>query len=209
MQNAAIKIDPIMKFLCQQPMINRLSSMQRMAGAVSKNKSIRSTVTSIQAHSFHSSFTEASYFPYDKVTVSDDENPASRFGYRVVVSSTPGKRLSSTMTRYSDDDFSEYNPLHHNIVDPQSLDILSSPEVLEILESRRQWDNTLRDGSLSAKSVDTTSAASSSSIVPEQDDEYLSDCEEMDEDWEDVEPSASTCTSWEENADTALESRLM
>lgn len=115
----------------------------------------------------HTSLHDASYLPQDFFSVTDDGYDAGKYGYRVVVSTT-ARRHSSTMTKLSgEDDYGEYSPMR-NTMHLRNLDILASPEVLEILESQREWDNSLH---------------CNESVVP-LDDPYLSDCEEMHDKWE-------------------------
>jgi hypothetical protein len=121
-----------------------------------------------QKRSMHTSLHEASYLPHDFFTVVDDGYDASKYGYRVFVPIKDHIRYSSTMTKLSsgEDYYADYNP-SHDMIDPRNVNILSSPDVLEILESQREWDSCLRKESDLAI-----------------DDGYLSDFEEMQDTWE-------------------------
>jgi hypothetical protein len=139
--------------------------------------------------SFYTSLQELSYnTKFDCFTVTDDGYDASKYGYRVIVPAvipSQGKtvRNSSTMTHTLSavDDYLEYMN-NNRIVDPRSLDILSSPEVLEILHGDNQRENKV------SKEVENPNfcLASASSVV---EDPYFSDCEEMLDGWEDPLPS--------------------
>lgn len=149
---------------------------------------LRTNVRSMAYSSLH----EASFF-----TVTDDSYDASKYGYRVFVPATPtrsgttitststtnaGYRRSSSATHYttrhSYNDGAVMDDYTHcmQTIDPSSLDILSSPEVLAILESQREWDASKRE-----LTYDTTMNSADDDI----DDPYLSDCEEMHDSWKD------------------------
>lgn len=126
----------------------------------------------------------SSYAPRDCFAVTDDGYDASQYGYRVFVpmiaTGSATVRHSSTVTRKLSgalvDDYDDYYNAHHaNLLSmhPRSLDILSSPEVLEILHSQREWDRNIGED-------DGTSGVASA-----VDDQYFSDCEEMQDSWED------------------------
>lgn len=181
----------IMKLLFHQRafLLNRLSSVERRASAATATTTMRSSAfraasTNVQPRvvtstnnnnkrSMHTSLYEAAYF-----TVTDDGYDASKYGYRVVVPTSSGtpavlrRRHSSTMTNKigsnsnnnnnnSVDDYAEYMMQSAMGADPRNLDILSSPEVLAILESQREWDSSLRN-----------------------DDYETTDCEVMQDSWE-------------------------
>jgi hypothetical protein len=138
--------------------------------------------------SFYTSLQEISYnTKFDCFTVTDDGYDASMYGYRVIVPAIPSQdktvRNSSTMahTLSAVDDYLEYMN-NNKFVDPRSLDILSSPEVLEILNGDNHWENKV------SKEVENQNLclAPVSSIV---EDPYFSDCEEMLDGWEDPLPS--------------------
>jgi hypothetical protein len=103
----------------------------------------------------HTSLNEAVYFPPE---LSEDDYDAHHFGYRVAPVMhgpphvPPRRHYSSHMkikTSYDKrEDFEEYDPVHNVAVD--SFDILSSPEVVEILASQKDWDTCLEDESLTA-----------------------------------------------------------
>jgi hypothetical protein len=132
----------------------------------------------------YSSLHEASFFPQDYIAVTDDGNDASKYGYRVFVTSSPTGgyyfRQSSSSTHRKVgrsevvpglDDYSQCM----QTIDPRSLDILSSPEVIAILESQRDWDNC---GDAYRIPDDTETM-----ISAQEEDLYLSDCEELREGW--------------------------
>jgi hypothetical protein len=135
----------------------------------------------------YSSLHEASFF-----TCMDDGYDASQYGYRVFIPASPNRTnvggvvTSNNVVRQSSTSAQQYqsfyrNPNGHgntrtminhnddysqcmNTIDPSSLDILSSPEVRAILETQQDWDTHRTD--------------------PKQDDDpYLSDCEEMEDSW--------------------------
>jgi hypothetical protein len=139
----------------------------------------RSLYTSLQEVSYNTKF--------DCFAVTDDGYDASKYGYRVIVPAIPSQskavRNSSTMahTLSAVEDYLEYMN-NNKFVDPRSLDILSSPEVLEILHGDNQRENKF------SKEVENPNfcLASASSLV---EDPYFSDCEEMLDGWEDPLPS--------------------
>ena len=149
----------------------------------------------------YSSLHEASF-----ITVMDDGYDASQYGYRIFIPSSPkrtnlgGVVTSSNVIRKSSSSAQHYQSFlhhpgnyHHNTndfentrsmqanddyskcmqsIDPSTLDILSSPEVLAMLETRCDWE----------KYKDDTPS----------DDPYLSDYEEMEDNWNDLPPVIST-----------------
>jgi hypothetical protein len=142
----------------------------------------------------YSSLHEASF-----ITVMDDGYDASQYGYRIFIPSTPKRtnmggivtstnviRKSSSSAQHSqsfhyhgNNRYNDYDNLRMlpndeyskcmQSVDPSTLDILSSPEVLAILESQCDWEKCKNDS----------------------DDPYLSDCEEMKDSWNDSPPVVS------------------
>jgi len=103
---------------------------------------------------------------------------ASHFGYRVVVN-----RASSSMSRMSSsnnhhhhhniqDDYEEYFQSHDMTSTTTNLDILSSPEVQEILNSQHDWDSNLR----AAENTMAITGCLQDTIL---DGGYDSDCEEL------------------------------
>jgi hypothetical protein len=142
----------------------------------------------------YSSLHEASF-----ITVMDDGYDASQYGYRIFIPSSPkrtnigGVVTSSNVIRKSSSSAQQYQSFHYHenhrynnydnnrilandeyskcmqSIDPSTLDILSSPEVLAILEAQCDWAKYKDDG----------------------DDPYLSDCEEMEDDWNDIPPAIS------------------
>lgn len=150
----------------------------------------------------YSSLHEASF-----ITVMDDGYDASRYGYRIFIPSSPkrtnlgGVVTSSNVIRKSSTSAQQYQSFHYQdhhyrssdyndssmvvndeyakcmqSIDPSTLDILSSPEVLAILESRRDWEMYKNDS----------------------DDPYLSDCEEMEENWSNDTPPVMSAESFDE-----------
>jgi hypothetical protein len=135
-------------------------------------------------HSY-GSLQEGSLFPQDYFPVVDDGYDASKYGYRTFVPSAPKTRFlcrSSSSTRrierfdecgYTDsarmDDYSQCM----QVIDPRSLDILSSPEVRAIIESQRDWDDSKADYCISNRNMQH----------PDVDDGYLSDSETMKAGW--------------------------
>jgi hypothetical protein len=120
----------------------------------------------------------------------DHSYVAHHFGYRVVVRQPPtisairGMITHSSSTTYDDYYNDVHNPLHY----PENLDILKSPEVLEILEAQREWDHSL-------KQPPATSILESNQ--DEGDPEYFSDYEAMDEEqWEEYCDQKTTEHHW-------------
>jgi hypothetical protein len=125
---------------------------------------------------------------------------AHHFGYRVVVpmrsSATRGIITHSSSTTY-DDYYNDHHHHHHHsgqhdplFYDPGNLDILKSPEVLEILEAQREWDHSLQP-------PPPTTGGSNQPPEDEGDPEYFSDYEAMDEEqWEDYCDQKTTEHNW-------------
>lgn len=160
-----------------------------------------------QARLTYCSLHEASF-----ITVMDDRNDASQYGYRIFVPSSPkrtnvdGVVTSSNVIRKSSSSAQQYQSFHcpdqnHHYgynndydstrmlanddyakcmqsIDPSTLDILSSPEVLAILESQCDWEKYKNE-------------------TTDSDDPYLSDCEEMEDDWDDKSLPSATALSTE------------
>ena len=148
-------------------------------------------VTARHARLAYSSLHEASF-----ITVMDDGNDASQYGYRIFIPSSPkrtnlgGVVTSSNIIRKSSSSAQQYQSFHYHdnhryndhekthmpandeyskymqSIDPSTLDILSSPEVLAILESQCDWEK----------------------YKGESDNPYLSDCEEMEDNWNEIPP---------------------
>ena len=116
---------------------------------------------------------------YEAPLVSPIEYEASQYGYRVVVN-----RFSSSL-RTMNQNLHNNSYDHHkaNMNDNDNLDILSSPEVQEILHSQHEWDNCSRPES-SSTMLNQGGRQLQDTILDGGD--YDSDCEEMSpNDWDD------------------------
>lgn len=168
--------------------------LRRLPGRTASAAAL-STVARPAASSLH----EAAAYP----VVTPHDYDAGQYGYRVVVGNSAARRGSSTMSRRTtlgDHDYDEFGMFHDSIgpLPPDNLDILSSPEVREILESQRDRDTDLRRGdSMLAKDLQQDAA----------DDGYDSDYEAMQaEEWERCSSSAAASTAEvsEDTADAAI-----
>jgi hypothetical protein len=138
----------------------------------------------------YSSLHEASF-----TTVMDDGYDASKYGYRIFVPILPTRtnlgsykriRQSPMSTHYKtnyesvNDNVDDYTQCM-NSIDPSSLDILSSPEVLAILEAQRDWDATKWTDA--PTNINSFEQSNDQIKKDETVDPSLSDCEEMVEGW--------------------------
>lgn len=107
--------------------------------------------------------------------------------HRMTTTTTMSTMCNTTNTSNSQgttDDYSHYM----NVIDPNSLDILSSPEVLAIMESQHEWDVASHENDCNNNN--------NTNDVDDDNDPYLSDCETMkDEHWNHHNSYPSTATT--------------
>jgi hypothetical protein len=176
-----------MKLLYNKALYGRINSIRSnaharlMCNSIAATSSVQacSDVTilgGVTARSMHSSLGEAVYFPHEHHSGYDFE--AHNFGYRVVppIYASP---ITATMTRTGyDEDYDEYylhmSPSHVTNTSMKyqtRLDTVApAGNILDTLEAHREWDAVVPNATADA--------------AVEEDDPYLSDFEEMKDNWD-------------------------
>jgi hypothetical protein len=159
---------------------NVLSGGMKAIERVLKNKAVTALAlraASVNSQRLLSSMSEASH--YNEVSDTDPH----QFGYRFV-SPVNARRYTTAMpapnsvtkTLEYREDYDEYDEIMRcptlGAVETTNFPSMVPPgAVFDVLEAHREWDTAVKDGIFA-------------SIAQDQSEDYFSDCEEMEENWD-------------------------